>query len=50
VRPRPGGKAFRLEYRSRSISTLEAHLEALQYARKEGLTIQALLSVKQVDD
>lgn len=50
VRPRPGGKAFRFEYRSHSISTLEAHLEALRYARKEGLMVQALLSIKQVDD
>ena len=50
VRPRAGGKTFRLEYRSRSISTLEAHLEALQYARKEELMVQALLHIKQVDD
>lgn len=50
ARPRDGGKAFRLEYRSRSISRLEAQLEALKYARQEGLMVQALLHIKQVDE
>lgn len=48
VRKPSGGPAFRYEHKSRSLSTLEARLEAEKAVRKKGLEVWAVLDVRQV--
>ncbi|GAB3382941.1 hypothetical protein [Azotobacter armeniacus] len=50
VRKLTGGPAFRFEYKSRSLSTLEAKLEAEKVVRKKGLEVWAVLDVRQVSE
>ena len=50
VRKLSGGPAFRFEYKSRSLSTLEAKLEAEKAVRKKGLEVWAVLDVRQVSE
>lgn len=50
VRQKSGGPAFRFEYRSRSISTLTARLEAEKAARQQGLDVWAVLEIRQVNE
>lgn len=48
VRKRSGGPAFTFEYRSRSVSTLAARLEAEQAVREQGLEVWAVLDIRQI--
>lgn len=48
VRKPSGGPPFRFEYKSSSISTLAAQLEAEKAVRKQGLDIWALLDIQQI--
>lgn len=48
VRKSTGGTPFRYEHKSRSLSTLEARLEAEKAVRKKGLEVWAVLDVQQV--
>ncbi|SEJ54200.1 hypothetical protein SAMN04244579_04745 [Azotobacter beijerinckii] len=50
VRKRNGGPAFRFEHKSRSLSTLEAQLEAEKIVRKKGWEVWAVLDVRQVSE
>lgn len=50
VRKLSGGPPFRFEYKSRSLSTLEAKLEAEKAVRKKGLEVWAVLDVRQVSE
>jgi hypothetical protein len=50
VRQKAGGPAFRFEYRSRSISTLTARLEAEKAVRQQGLEVWAVLEIRQVNE
>jgi len=43
-----GGKPFRFEHRSNSISTLTAQLEAEKAARKKGYEVWIVLDIRQV--
>jgi len=45
-----GGPPFRYEHKSRSLSTLEARLEAEKAVRKKGLEVWAVLDVRQVSE
>jgi hypothetical protein len=47
VRKKTGGPAFRFEYRSGSISTLTAQLEAEKAVRQQGLDVWAVLDIHQ---
>lgn len=48
VRKRTGGPAFTFEYRSRSVSTLAAQLEAEKAVREQGLEVWAVLDIRQI--
>jgi hypothetical protein len=50
VRQKTGGPAFRFEYRSRSISTLTARLEAEKAVRQQGLEVWAVLDIHQTTE
>ncbi|MFB8831809.1 hypothetical protein ACE0DR_26860 [Azotobacter sp. CWF10] len=50
VRKRSGGPTFRFEHRSRSLSTLEAQLEAEKIVRSKGWEVWAVLEVRQVSE
>ena len=50
VRRKTGGATFRFEYRSSSISTLTAQLEAEKAAREQGLEVWVLLGIEQVSE
>lgn len=50
VRQKTGGPAFKFEYRSRSISTLTARLEAEKSVRQQGLEVWAVLEIRQVNE
>ncbi|SFL54328.1 hypothetical protein [Azotobacter chroococcum] len=50
VRKSSGGPAFRFEHRSRSLSTLEAQLEAEKIVRQKGWEVWAVLDVRQVSE
>ncbi|MET1081000.1 MAG: hypothetical protein ABWY06_23545 [Pseudomonas sp.] len=50
VRHPSGGPPFRFEYKSSSISTLQAQLEAEKAVRKEGLETWALLDIRQISE
>jgi len=50
VRKLSGGPAFRFEHKSRSLSTLEAQLEAEKIVRKKGWEVWAVLGVRQVSE
>nr|WP_232487328.1 transposase [Azotobacter chroococcum] len=50
VRKGSGGPAFRFEHRSRSLSTLEAQLEAEKRVRQKGWEVWAVLDVRQVSE
>ncbi len=49
VRKPGGGLPFRFEHKSRSMSSLEAQLEAEKAVRKEGLEVWAVLDIKQIE-
>jgi len=50
VRKLSGGAPFRFEHKSRSLSTLEAKLEAEKAVRKKGLEVWAVLDVRQISE
>ncbi|MFC0667039.1 hypothetical protein ACFSKY_23555 [Azotobacter chroococcum] len=50
VRKCSGGPTFCFEYQSRSLSTLEAQLEAEKIVRKKGWEVWAVLDVRQVSE
>jgi hypothetical protein len=50
VRKVTGGPPFRYEHKSRSLSTLEARLEAEKAVRKKGLEVWAVLDVRQISE
>jgi hypothetical protein len=50
VRQKTGGPAFRFEYRSSSISTLTAWLEAEKAVRQQGLEVWAVLDIHQITE
>ena len=50
VRQKAGGPAFRFEYRSRTISSLTARLEAEKAVRQQGLEVWAVLEIRQVSE
>ena len=50
VRQKTGSPAFRFEYRSRSISTLTARLEAEKAVRQQGLEVWAVLDIHQTTE
>ncbi|PAU66574.1 hypothetical protein BZL41_00950 [Pseudomonas sp. PIC25] len=49
VRKPAGGLPFRYEYQSRSMSSLEAQLEAEKAVREERLEVWAVLDIKQIE-
>jgi hypothetical protein len=50
VRQKTGGPAFRFAYRSSSISTLTARLEAEKAVRQQGLEVWAVLDIHQTTE
>ena len=50
VRKPSGGPPFRFQYKSNSISTLQAQLDAEKAVRKQGLDTWALLDIRQVTE
>jgi len=50
VRKPSGGPAFRFEHQSRSLSTLDAQLEAEKIVRQKGWEVWAVLDVRQVSE